>query len=69
MIIIVTDGVTECRVDDRFMEKSELTDLIYKHKEKKPQQLAEAIFHEIEKLSHFNKLSDDLTFVVLKKED
>ncbi|MEB7772800.1 PP2C family protein-serine/threonine phosphatase [Kurthia gibsonii] len=69
MVIIMTDGVTECRVDDRFLEKSELTDLIFKHKDKIPQQLAEAIFHEIEKLSQFQNLADDLTFVVLKKED
>lgn len=69
MVIIMTDGVTECRVEDRFLEKSELTDLIFKHKDLPPQQLAEAMFHEIEKLSHFEKLADDLTFVVLKKEN
>lgn len=69
MVIIMTDGVTECRVDDRFLEKSEITDLIFKHKEKTPQKLAEAIFQEIEKLSHFKQLADDLTFVVIKKEE
>lgn len=68
MIIIMTDGVTECRVEDRFLEKAELTDMIFKFKDLAPQQLAEAMFHEIEKISHFEKLADDLTFVVLKKE-
>lgn len=69
MVIIMTDGVTECRVEDRFLEKAELTDLIFKHKEKSTQELAEAIFFEIEKLSNFKSLADDLTFVVIRKED
>lgn len=69
MVIIMTDGVTECRVEDRFLEKTELTNLIFKHKDLPPQQLAEAMFHEIEKISNFEKLADDLTFVVLKKEN
>lgn len=69
MVIIMTDGVTECRVEERFLEKSEITDLIYKHKEKSPQKLAEAIFLEIEKLAHFKPLADDLTFVVIKKDE
>ncbi|MEG0380355.1 MAG: SpoIIE family protein phosphatase, partial [Kurthia sp.] len=69
MVIIMTDGVTECRVDDRFIEKAELIDLIYKYKDQEPQQLAESIHQEIEMLSNFNKMADDLTFVILKKED
>lgn len=66
MIIIMTDGVTECRIDHQFIKRSAIIEMIRAVKDESPQKIAEAVYNELQKLLNF-KLQDDLTLAILKK--
>ncbi|MGM9924937.1 MAG: PP2C family protein-serine/threonine phosphatase [Bacillus sp. (in: firmicutes)] len=66
MIILMSDGVTECRTDDGFIEKDYLIDLIRQHIHLHPREIVINVYKHLEKLQHF-KLRDDFTLIILKK--
>ncbi|MBU8880530.1 PP2C family protein-serine/threonine phosphatase [Bacillus sp. FJAT-29790] len=67
MIVLLSDGVTESRTDDGFMERSFITDLIQKYKQLSAQEMVEKIYRDIEKMQNF-EMSDDFTLIIIKRK-
>lgn len=67
LIIIMTDGVTECRSDEeRFLTREELTALIFEVKDEPPEHLVRSVYKRLEKFQSCH-LRDDFTLAVIKK--
>lgn len=66
MIILLTDGVTECRRGDRFIESEEVLDVIRQHAHLPAQEMVELVYKYFERLQNFH-LRDDFTLITLKK--
>lgn len=66
MIILLSDGVTETRRGERFIEREELCELIRKYIDLPAQQMAEGIHNELLSWSNF-ELLDDQTIIILKR--
>jgi len=67
MLILLTDGVTECRQGDRFLEKEEVLDVIRLYKHLPAQETVNQVFKHFERLQNF-QLRDDFTLIILRKE-
>lgn len=67
MIILLTDGVTECRDGERFIESKEVLDIIKQYADLPAQQMVEGVYKHFEKLQDF-QLRDDFTLLVLRKD-
>ena len=67
MVILMSDGVTECRTDEGFIEKETLIGYINKYIHLNAQEIVNNIFRELEKLQHF-QLRDDFTLIILKRD-
>lgn len=67
MIILMSDGVTECRTENGFLEKDALIAYIEQNIHLSAQEIVNRIFKELEKLQHF-QLRDDFTLIILKRE-
>ncbi|TYR78362.1 PP2C family protein-serine/threonine phosphatase [Priestia megaterium] len=65
MIVLLTDGVTECRTEEGFIERSDIIKLIRKYMHLSSQEIVESVYKELEKLQHF-ELRDDFTLIILK---
>lgn len=66
MIILMSDGVTECRTEEGFIEKESLLELIKKYIHLSAQEIVNSVYKELEKLQHF-QLRDDFTLIILKR--
>ncbi|VEF49455.1 protein serine/threonine phosphatase [Bacillus freudenreichii] len=67
MIILLSDGVTECRTDEGFIEKEDLTALINKYINLPSQDIVTGVYKELERLQEF-ELRDDFTLIILKRD-
>ncbi|QXE02237.1 PP2C family protein-serine/threonine phosphatase [Terribacillus sp. DMT04] len=67
MIILLTDGVTECRQGDRFIESEEVLEVIKSFSHLPAQELVESVYRHFEKLQDFH-LRDDFTLIIIKKD-
>ncbi|MFG6116501.1 sigma-B regulation protein RsbU (phosphoserine phosphatase) [Thalassobacillus cyri] len=67
MIIMLTDGVTECRQGDRFIEPEEVLEIIKEYMHLPAQEMVEQVYKHFEKLQDF-QLRDDFTLVVLRRD-
>lgn len=67
LIIFLTDGVSECRDGDRFIETEELLEVIRKYIDLPAQELVDSVYQYFERLQDF-QLRDDFTLIVLRKE-
>ncbi|MFD1415162.1 PP2C family protein-serine/threonine phosphatase [Oceanobacillus jeddahense] len=67
LIIFLTDGVSECRDGERFIETEELLEVIRKYTDLPAQDLVDNVYQYFEKLQDF-QLRDDFTLIVLRKE-
>ena len=65
VIVLLSDGVTECRTKDGFIEREEIACLIERHIDRSAQVIATQVFKELERLQDF-KLWDDFTLIILK---
>ncbi|MDC7772282.1 PP2C family protein-serine/threonine phosphatase [Priestia megaterium] len=65
MIVLLTDGVTECRTEEGFIERLDIIKLIRKYMHLSPQEIVESVYKELEKLQHF-QLRDDFTLIILE---
>ncbi|MBD8848249.1 PP2C family protein-serine/threonine phosphatase [Priestia megaterium] len=65
MIVLLTDGVTECRTEEGFIERLDIIKLIRKYMHLSSQEIVESVYKELEKLQHF-QLRDDFTLIILK---
>jgi sigma-B regulation protein RsbU (phosphoserine phosphatase) len=67
MVIFFTDGVTEAKDGDRFIETEELLDVIRKYIHLPAQEMVDQVYKFFERLQNF-ELKDDFTLAVLKRE-
>ena len=67
MVILLTDGVTECRDGDRFIESEEVLDVIKMYANLPAQEMVNQVYKYFERLQDF-QLRDDFTLLVLRKE-
>lgn len=66
MIILLTDGVTECRQGEDFIEREEVLQVIEQYSHLKAQDQVEEVFKHFERLQDF-QLKDDFTLIILRK--
>ena len=66
-IILFTDGVTECRVGERFLEIEEVLEVIKAYMHLPAQEAVDKVFRHFERLQDF-QLRDDFTLIILKKQ-
>lgn len=66
MIILLSDGVTECKTADGFIEKEFILSNIRKYIHLSAQEIVNHIFKDVEKLQNF-RLRDDFTLIILKR--
>lgn len=67
MVILLTDGVTECLKGDRFIETQEVLEIIRMFSHLPPQEMVEQVYKYFERLQNFH-LRDDFTLIVLRKK-
>ncbi|MFS0644947.1 PP2C family protein-serine/threonine phosphatase [Siminovitchia sp. 179-K 8D1 HS] len=66
MIILMSDGVTECRTDDGFIERDDLTSYIDQYIHLPAQEIVNNVYKDLERLQDF-ELRDDFTLIILKR--
>ncbi|MFC7063690.1 PP2C family protein-serine/threonine phosphatase [Halobacillus seohaensis] len=67
MVIMLTDGVTECRQGERFIEEEEVLEIIKQYAHLPAQETVEQVYKHFERLQDFH-LRDDFTLIILKRE-
>lgn len=67
MIVLLSDGVTECRTDDGFIERETLTELIQDNIHLDAQKIVENIYRKLERMQHF-QLRDDFTLIIIRRK-
>ncbi len=65
-MILLSDGVTECRTEEGFIEREDLVELISQHKHLTSDEIVTNVYKELEKLQHF-ELRDDFTLIIIKR--
>lgn len=66
MVVMMTDGVTECRTDEGFIERDVIFDLIESKKDQSAQVIVQHVYDELERMQNA-ELRDDFTLVIYKK--
>ncbi|CDQ40902.1 MULTISPECIES: PP2C family protein-serine/threonine phosphatase [Virgibacillus] len=67
MVIMLTDGVTECRDGDRFIESEEVLEVIRYYAHLPAQEMVNQVFKHFERLQEF-ELRDDFTLLIIRRE-
>ncbi|WP_337017114.1 PP2C family protein-serine/threonine phosphatase [Oceanobacillus massiliensis] len=67
MVILLTDGVTECRDGDRFIDSNEVLGIIREYAHLPAQEMVDSVFKHFERLQDF-QLRDDFTLLILRKD-
>lgn len=67
MIILLSDGVTECRTEKGFIEREEIIDLIRQNLHLNAQKIVDSVYAELERLQDF-QLRDDFTLIILRRK-
>ncbi|MBT2625736.1 PP2C family protein-serine/threonine phosphatase [Bacillus atrophaeus] len=67
MIVLFSDGVTECRSEDGFLERLDIQKLIEEHMCFSAQEMVQNIYESLLKLQDF-QLHDDFTLIVLTRK-
>ncbi|HLR62934.1 MAG TPA: PP2C family protein-serine/threonine phosphatase [Lentibacillus sp.] len=67
MAILLTDGVTECRQGDRFIETEEVLEVIEQYTDLPAQEMVNKVYKHFERMQDF-QLRDDFTLIVMRKE-
>ncbi|WP_298471352.1 PP2C family protein-serine/threonine phosphatase [uncultured Psychrobacillus sp.] len=65
-VVMMTDGVTECRSKEGFIDQNIILSIIESVKDKPAQEMVEYVFHKLEELQEFEQ-RDDFTLVIFKK--
>lgn len=66
MVIMMTDGVTEGRTADGFIDREVINELILRKKEEPSQSIVQFVYDEMVRMQNA-ELSDDFTLVIYKK--
>jgi len=67
MIILLTDGVTECRRGNRFIKREEVIEVIELYAHLPAQEHVEQVYKHFDELTDF-ELRDDFTLIIIKKD-
>lgn len=67
LVILLSDGVTECRAENAFIERSDIVKMINKYVHLSAQEIVENVYSELEKFQNF-ELQDDFTLMILRRE-
>jgi phosphoserine phosphatase RsbU/P len=67
LVILLTDGVTECRKDNQFIDREEVLDVIKEYMHLPCQEAVNHVFRHFERLQNF-QLRDDFTLMMIKKQ-
>lgn len=67
MIVLLSDGVTESRTEEGFIERSVITDLIHQYQQLPAQEMVEKIYGDLERIQNF-EIRDDFTLLILKRK-
>ncbi|OXS72361.1 phosphoserine phosphatase [Lysinibacillus sp. KCTC 33748] len=65
IVIMMTDGVTEFRLQDELNAREVITSLVFENKYLSAQELCNLLYKQIEKIQDF-KLTDDFTIAIIK---
>jgi sigma-B regulation protein RsbU (phosphoserine phosphatase) len=65
-VVMMTDGVTECRSKEGFIEQQTIMDIIESVRDESAQTMVEYVFDKLEELQDFEQ-RDDFTLVIFKK--
>lgn len=68
MIILLTDGVTECRTGNRFIKREEVLEVIEQYAHLPAQQHVEKVYMHFNDFNQY-ELKDDFTLIIIKKLD
>ncbi len=66
MVVIMTDGVTEGRTAEGFIDRQVINDLILRKKDESAQTIVQFVYDELVRMQNA-ELSDDFTLVIYKK--
>lgn len=67
MLILLTDGVTERKVGDTFMQREDLIHFIKQKVGSTAQQIVDHLYHHLLQISNFD-LPDDYTMLILRRQ-
>lgn len=67
-IVMLTDGVTEMRTADGFIDTHLIKEILFSVKEEPAQEIADTVFNQLASSQQF-PLRDDFTIVVFKRDD
>lgn len=67
MIVLFSDGVTECRNENGFLERSDIQRMLEEHMDCSAQDMVKNIYDSLLRLQDF-QLHDDFTLIVLKRK-
>ncbi|MFV8829987.1 PP2C family protein-serine/threonine phosphatase [Alkalihalobacterium sp. APHAB7] len=67
VIVLLSDGVTECRIGDHFIEREEITKLLRRYIHLPSQEIVEKIYDDLAQLQDFS-LNDDFTMMVIRRK-
>lgn len=65
-LFIMSDGVTEARTEEGFIDREALIDIFYEFIDMSAQKLTEAVYNKLIKLQNFD-LHDDFTIICIKR--
>lgn len=68
LVIMMTDGVTEGRTDEGFIEREVIFEMIESKKDESAQTIVQYVYDELERMQNAD-LRDDFTLVIYKKSD
>lgn len=66
MVVLLTDGVTECKRGERFIEHGEVIDVIREYKHLPAQDHVNKVYEHLNTLEDF-ELKDDFTLIIIKR--
>lgn len=67
LIILLSDGVTECRTKDGFLERHEIERLIRQYIDLPSQEIVNNVYNDLEQIQDFN-LKDDFTLMIIRRD-
>lgn len=67
MVVLLTDGVTESKDGERFIETGEVLDVIRKYSHLPAQEMVNHVYKHFERMQDF-QLRDDFTLLILQKD-
>ncbi|WP_156897333.1 SpoIIE family protein phosphatase [Alkalicoccus chagannorensis] len=67
MVVFLSDGVTESRVDGEFIERDQITNMIRERLDLPAQEIVDEIYQQLEKAQEF-QLRDDFTLMILRRK-